>query len=73
MTLFFNSYSIGIKYDIIKMKKKQKEIAQEVGITQQYLANLENGKSKNPSRDLMIKLAKALDTTVQELFFSDEE
>lgn len=55
------------------MKKKQKEIAKEVRITQQYLANLENGKSKNPSRDLMIKLAAALDTTVQELFFSDEE
>ncbi|EOU2058746.1 TPA: helix-turn-helix transcriptional regulator [Clostridium perfringens] len=64
---------MNLKIQRIKMKKKQKEIAQEVGITQQYLANLENGKSKNPSRDLMIKLAKALDTTVQELFFSDEE
>ncbi|MDK0619067.1 helix-turn-helix transcriptional regulator [Clostridium perfringens] len=63
---------MNLKIQRIKMKKKQKEIAQEVGITQQYLANLENGKSKNPSRDLMIKLAKALDTTVQELFFSDE-
>lgn len=55
------------------MKKKQKEIAEQVGITQQYLANLENGRSKNPSRDLMIKLAVALDTTVQELFFSEEK
>ncbi|MBI6068686.1 helix-turn-helix transcriptional regulator [Clostridium perfringens] len=64
---------MNLKIQRIKMKKKQKEIAQEVGITQQYLANLENGKSKNPSRDLMIKLAKALDTTVQELFFSEEE
>ncbi|EJT6154420.1 MAG: helix-turn-helix transcriptional regulator [Clostridium perfringens] len=64
---------MNLKIQRIKMKKKQKEIAKEVGITQQYLANLENGKSKNPSRDLMIKLAAALDTTVQELFFSDEE
>ncbi|EPB8149032.1 helix-turn-helix transcriptional regulator [Clostridium perfringens] len=64
---------LNLKIQRIKMKKKQKEIAKEVGITQQYLANLENGKSKNPSRDLMIKLAAALDTTVQELFFSDEE
>ena len=55
------------------MKKKQKEIAEQVGITQQYLANLENGRSKNPSRGLMIRLADALDTTVQELFFSEEE
>lgn len=64
---------MNLKIQRIKMKKKQKEIAKEVGITQQYLANLENGKSKNPSRDLMIKLAAALDTTVQELFFSDGE
>lgn len=64
---------LNLKIQRIKMKKKQKEIAKEVGITQQYLANLENGKSKNPSRDLMIKLAAALDTTVQELFFSDGE
>ncbi|EOU2128447.1 XRE family transcriptional regulator [Clostridium perfringens] len=64
---------MNLKIQRIKMKKKQKEIAKEVRITQQYLANLENGKSKNPSRDLMIKLAAALDTTVQELFFSDEE
>lgn len=64
---------MNLKIRRIKMKKKQKEIAEQVGITQQYLANLENGRSKNPSRGLMIKLADALDTTVQELFFSDEE
>ena len=64
---------LNLKIRRIKMKKKQKEIAEQVGITQQYLANLENGRSKNPSRGLMIKLADALDTTVQELFFSDEE
>ncbi|KXA05167.1 DNA-binding helix-turn-helix protein [Clostridium perfringens] len=64
---------LNLKIQRIKKRKKQKEIAEQVGITQQYLANLENGKSKNPSRDLMIKLADALDTTVQELFFSEEE
>ncbi|EGS9999198.1 helix-turn-helix transcriptional regulator [Clostridium perfringens] len=64
---------MNLKIRRIKMKKKQKEIAEQVGITQQYLANLENGRSKNPSRGLMIKLADALDTTVQELFFSEEE
>ncbi len=64
---------MNLKIRRIKMKKKQKEIAEQVGITQQYLANLENGRSKNPSRGLMIRLADALDTTVQELFFSEEE
>ncbi len=64
---------MNLKIRRIKMKKKQKEIAEQVGITQQYLANLENGRSKNPSRCLMIKLADALETTVQELFFSEEE
>lgn len=51
---------------------KQKDLAINLGITPQYLNNIEKGKTE-PRRDLMIKIAKALDTTVQELFFSDEE
>ncbi|WP_317312265.1 hypothetical protein [Clostridium thermobutyricum] len=37
------------------------------------LVKLEKGNYKTLKYPLMIKLANALDTTVQELFFSDEK
>lgn len=52
---------------------KAGEFAKILGISREYLRLIENGKAKNPNRELMIKIAKALDTTVQELFFSEEE
>ena len=52
---------------------KQQELADRVGISRYYLSNLETGKANNPSNDLMIKLSRALDTTVEELFFSKED
>ena len=51
---------------------KQKDLAINLGITPQYLNNIEKGKTE-PRRDLMIKIAAALDTTVQSLFFDEEE
>ena len=65
--LKFNVKSEWVKQDI-----QQKDFAKELGITPQYLCLIEKGKVE-PRRDLMIKIAKALDTTVQELFFTDED
>lgn len=48
----------------------QKDFAKELGVTPQYIYNIENGKAE-PRRDLMIKIAKILDTTVAELFFDE--
>jgi putative molybdopterin biosynthesis protein len=45
----------------------QQRLAQEVGISRQALSSLENGRSV-PSVDLALKLARALGTTVEELF-----
>lgn len=66
---------MGINLKIFRIKKglKQQELADRVGISRYYLSNLETGKSNNPSNDLMIKLSRALDTTVEELFFSKED
>ena len=66
---------MGINLKIFRIKKglKQQELADRVGISRYYLSNLETGKDNNPSNDLMIKLSRALDTTVEELFFSKEE
>lgn len=48
---------------------KQKFVAEQAGITSQYLMKLEMGKAKNPSTDLMWKLSQILNSTVDELFF----
>lgn len=65
--LKFNLKSIRVKNDI-----KLGELAKRLDITPQYLRLIEIGKV-DPRRNLMIKIAKALDTRVQELFFSEEE
>ncbi|HAU5070063.1 TPA: helix-turn-helix transcriptional regulator [Clostridioides difficile] len=66
---------MGINLKIFRIKKglKQQELADRVGISRYYLSNLETSKANNPSNDLMIKLSRALDATVEELFFSKEE
>lgn len=64
--LKFNVKSVRVKKDI-----KQGVLAEKLNITPQYLRKIEKGEIE-PRRDLMLKLAKALDTTVQELFFSEE-
>jgi putative transcriptional regulator len=62
----------NLKLARIKKGMKQKDLAQKVGITSQYLMNLEKGKSKNPSIMIMKKLSEELECSVEELFFSDE-
>lgn len=66
-----------IKYKIKALRVgqgiKAGDFAKELGISREYLRLIENGKAKNPSRDLMIKIAKALDSDVVTLFFSEEE
>lgn len=56
----------------VEMDIKQKDLAKKIGTTPQYLRLLEIGKAKNPSIDIMKKLAKALNTDVQTLFFSED-
>jgi len=50
---------------------KSGDFAKELGISREYLRLIENGKAKNPSVELMKKIAKILNSTVQELFFED--
>lgn len=47
---------------------KQGELAKQLGITPQYLRLIEKGEVE-PRRDLMIKIAEALQEDVKELFF----
>lgn len=47
-------------------------LSSETKLTSVYIWNLAKGKRVNPTLEVMKKIAKALDTTVQELFFSEE-
>ncbi len=62
-----------IKIARVKKNLNQKELCKIVGIGINTLVKLEKGDYKSLKYPLMKKLADALDTTVQELFFSDEE
>ena len=61
-----------LKVRRIEKGLKQKELADKVGITAQYLYFLESGKSKNPSASVMKRLAAVLDDSVEDLFFTEE-
>lgn len=52
--------------------KTQIQLAEETGISKDYISALERGKTKNPSLDIMKKLSKALNVSVAELFFTEE-
>lgn len=58
-----------IKLKRIELGIKQKDLAKAVGITPQYMMNIESGKAKNPSIEIMRKIAYELKSSVQELFF----
>lgn len=71
-----------LRGDIVKYKIKALRVGQgikagdfakELGISREYLRLIENGKAKNPNKELMIKIAKALNSSVTKLFFSEEE
>ncbi|WP_035051625.1 helix-turn-helix transcriptional regulator [Carnobacterium pleistocenium] len=61
--------NINLKVARVKKNLTQKDLAKKVGVTNKYLSQIENGVSNNPSNDLMIRLAKELGCSVQELFF----
>ncbi|WP_242950724.1 helix-turn-helix transcriptional regulator [Clostridium grantii] len=47
----------------------QQILANKARITRPYLSNIENGKKK-PSCDVALRIAKALEVSVEELFFN---
>jgi putative transcriptional regulator len=47
----------------------QAELAKLVGISRPYLSDIETGKYKNPGSLVLLRLAKALDAKVEDIFF----
>lgn len=60
---------------IARKRKKltQDQVCEAVGIGRTTLSRIENGKDANVSKEVMLKLASVLDTTVDYLFFSEED
>lgn len=46
-----------------------KELAEKANISVSYLSLLEKGKRKNPSKEIMKKISKALEEDIMEIFF----
>lgn len=65
---------MGLNLKIARIKKRltQKELADIVGVSRDYIASLENGRAANPNIELMKRLSLALDVTITELFFTED-
>ena len=63
----------GLKVKVKRIEKELKAIdfAKEVGISREYLRQIEAGKAKNPSIEIMKRISKILETSVEDLFFQD--
>ena len=60
---------------IARKRKKltQDQVCEATGISRAYLSKIENGKDAHVSKEVMLKLASVLDSTVDYLFFSEEK
>lgn len=54
-----------------KAKMTQAELAKKSGISRVTISQLEQGVERNTSSKTLLKLAKALNTTVDNIFFND--
>lgn len=63
-------YNNKIREIRIKKNMTLKELSEEVGISVGYLSHLERGSRDNPSKEVMKKIAEALDSSIPLIFFS---
>lgn len=61
------------QYTIKHGKIKKKDIAESVGITQQYFSEISSGRTKNVDTEILFKLARKLDCKVDDLYIYEEE
>lgn len=60
---------LNLKIRRIQKGLSQKELAKRVGLTNQSISDFETGKL-NPSFEVMKRISKELDSSVDELFFN---
>ena len=64
---------MNVKLARIKAGLTQKELASLVGLSSVTIVKIEKGNYDSITRATMVKISKILNSTVQELFFSEEE
>ena len=59
----------------LRMIKKitLKQLKEKTGISISYLSEIENNKAKNPSLEVIVKIAEALQIKLDEIYFVDSE
>lgn len=62
-------YKIKEKRDELNMS--QEELAQKSGVSRGTISGLENGTLRATTTKTLLKLARALDTTVDQIFFDE--
>jgi transcriptional regulator with XRE-family HTH domain len=62
---------------IKEIREKRKlsiyKIAELTGLTPSYISNLENGHKNNPTKEVMENISEALEQTVPDIFYPDED
>ena len=64
--------NLKLKFRRIELEMSQTKLAERVGVTRQTIGLIEAG-DYNPSLKLCIAICKALDTTLNDLFWEDGE
>ena len=64
-----NDDHVGIYLDqlLVKYDKRASAISEKAGLNTSYVGNIVNGKKRNPSRDALISICFAIDTTLEEV------
>ena len=68
-----DAYSIAVKIARVKSRKTQKQVCKIAKISPNTLVKAEKGDFSGLTYSSMQRLAAALETDVQTLFFSDEQ
>ncbi len=64
--------NLKMKFRRIELNISQTELAQRAGVTRQTIGLIESG-DFNPSLKLCIAICKALDSTLNDLFWEEDE
>lgn len=60
-------------YKVKELRKKrgmtQEELEQKSGVSRVTISSLENGTERNTTTETLLKLATALDTTIDQIFY----
>lgn len=54
-----------------KKNMTQNDLSQKSGVSRVTISQIESGVERNTSSRTLLKIAKALDTTVENIFFTD--